>query len=222
MSKPAELTRRLLLAGAMATSSLMTARALPPRAPGDRLLVFEVWRNRHLIGHHSVSFQGGDEDFLVSIEATMAVTLGPISLFKYHHQASETWRGGRFAGLRSHTVTNGKTEQVTAIRTPDAVVVKTQVATRTFASATLPLTHWNRHALEGPLFNPQTGAPMREKVSRQDGQVVRTAAGTPSPATRYSLSGDAEIVDWYDPGGAWFALQAKVRDGSSIDYRRLA
>jgi hypothetical protein len=42
------------------------------------------------------------------------------------------------------------------------------------------------------------------------------------PATRYTLSGEADIVDWYDMGGTWVALRGKAPDGSWLDYRRTA
>ena len=221
MSETAELTRRMMLAAGFAASGLANARAQSVR-PGGRRLMFEVWRNHRNIGHHSLVFQGGDRDFMVAIDAQMAVSLGPIALFRYHHQATETWRGGQFAGLRSQTVTNGNREQVAAVRTSSGVAVKTLTSTHVLDAATLPLTHWNRRVLEGPMFNPETGAAMREKVSRLDGQVLRLAGARPVTATRYAMAGDADIIDWYDPAGVWIALSAKVRDGSSIDYRAVA
>jgi len=190
--------------------------------PADRRLAFEVWRGGHRIGRHTLAFSGSQTDFAVAIEAIMAVSLGPITLFRYHHQARETWRGGRFAELESHTLTNGKRDQVSAIRTGGGVAVTSATGARTLPASSLPLTHWNQHALAGPLFNPQTGLLMRETVSRQAGQTLRAVGAPPIAATRYALSGETEIIDWYDAGGEWASLQAKATDGSWIDYRRAA
>ncbi|WP_158915517.1 DUF6134 family protein [Caulobacter sp. S45] len=187
-----------------------------------RRLSFDIWRNRQNIGRHTVEFRGGDQDLVVAVEALMLVKLGPIPVFHYHHQATETWRGGRFARLETSTVANGKHDQVTAIRTASGVSISTGAGRTVTASAdTHPLTHWNAAVLEAPLFNPQTGALIHERVSRSDGH-VELADGRAVAATRYALDGDAELVDWYDAQGVWTALRGKAPDGSYLEYRRSA
>jgi hypothetical protein len=215
MSGSADFTRRAMMVAGLACAGL------PARAQAARpsRLAFDVWRNGHKIGRHTLAFSGGDRDFTVAIDAQMAVGLGPIVVFRYHHQAIETWRGGQFASLNSHTVTNGKVEQVDAVRSPGGVVVRTLNGTHTLSAAAHPLTHWNPGVLETPLFNPQTGALMRERVSRQVGESPHQAG---AQATRYALAGDADITDWYDARSVWTALRARVKDGSYVDYRRSA
>jgi len=220
MTETAVLTRRTLLAASFASASLGAAHAQAIRPNGR--LVFAVWRNNTDIGRHSLSFSGGDQDFVVAIDAVMVVSLGPVPLFKYHHQATETWRGGQFVELQSHTTSNGKQETVSAVRGPDGVTIKTETGVHAMPASAMPLTHWNPRALQAPLFNPQTGAAVRESVSRQPGQMARMGDGRMIPATRYTLSGDAQIVDWYDAGGVWVALRGKAPDGSFLDYRRSA
>jgi hypothetical protein len=75
--------------------------------------------------------------------------------------------------------------------------------------------------LAGRLFNPQTGAVMRENLTRRGGQVLRKSDGRLLPSTAYVLSGDADLTDWYDANGVWVALRAKALDGSFIDYRQV-
>jgi hypothetical protein len=226
MSPAQPLTRRTMLTGGAALGGAAFAGAGAARAdtllPPAGRLSFEVWRNGRRIGAHSLTFRGDDADFSVAVDAAMVVGLGPVVLFRYHHQATETWQGGRFASLQSQSITNGRHEQVLASRTAGGVLVKTGAGAQTLPQTALPLTHWNQHGLQGPLFNPQTGAPMRESAARQPGQSLRLADGRAIPATRYALTGDAQIVDWYDAAGAWVALRAKAVDGSEIDYRRMA
>lgn len=214
------LSRRSLIAAAVAGAG--HAVAAPPGG-GRRALAFEVWRERQKIGSHTVTFQGGDSDFTVSTQARMVVSLGPLPVFRYQHQATETWRGGRFAALQSHTVSNGKREQVSAVAGPSGVTIRTLAGRTTLAPAgALPLTHWNPKAFDGPLFNPQTGAVVRETVSRQAGQSTQLADGRAVSATRVVLAGDAQITDWYDLQSVWTGLRGKVSDGSYVDYRRIA
>jgi hypothetical protein len=216
-------TRRMTLSGAFACASqsaLASPGALAPLSP-DRRLTFSVWRDAQQIGRHSLLFRGDERDLQVEIEAAMAVRLGPLTLFQYHHQATEVWRGGDFLALTSRTVTNGRREQLSATASRRSVTVATLSGVRELPADTLPLTHWNARVLEGRLFNPQTGAVMRESVARRAGQVLRKSDGRLLPSTAYVLTGDAELTDWYDTNGVWAALRAKASDGSFIDYRQV-
>jgi hypothetical protein len=211
--------RALLVLGLMSVAGHALANPVGRRTP----LVFEVWRNRQKIGRHTVTFSGTASDFVVAIEARMVVSLGPLPVFRYQHQATETWRGGRFSALQSHTTSNNKHEQVSALAGPQGVTITTAGGKSLVAAAgAQPLTHWNPKAFDGPMFNPQTGAVIHETVSRAPGQTATLANGRAVSATRVTLAGEAQIVDWYDLQGAWTALRGKVSDGSYVDYRRVA
>ena len=223
------LTRRTALAaaalGVLAPSAFMPrAVAQPaPGAPGGRRSrAVTIWRNGSHIGRHHVGFESGAAGLAVAIEAEMLVKIGPIPVFNYHHQATETWRDGRFAALQSRTTTNGKREEVAASRTAEGVAISRGAAlppVQAVADAH-PLTHWNAEVLQGPLFNPQTGAILHLHVVRSAGEPLRLADARTVSSTRYALTGDTEITDWYDDGGAWAALRAKGPDGSYVEYRR--
>ena len=221
MTTGAEIGRRSVLAAGFCLAG--AGRLLAKGAPVRRPLAFEIWRNGQKIGSHSVSFRGDDDDFVVGVQAEMLVKFGPVPVFRYHHQASETWRGGKFVSFETHTVSNGRKEHVSASRSADSVAVITSEGRLIQAPANAhPLTHWNAAVLEGPVFNPQTGLLTHEQVVRSPGESVRLADGQSIPATRYSLTGDADISDWYDADNVWTALRAKAPDGSYIDYRRAA
>lgn len=220
MVEAVHLTRRVLVAAGVAAAAAPAARAETLRPDGR--LVFSVARNGRIIGRHSLVFSGGPQDFSVAIAAMFKVGLGPLTLFDYRHQATETWRGGQFAAFQSHTLTNGKREQVSAVRRPGGLAVQTLTGSHDLAPEAMPLTHWSQRAFEGPLFNPQTGALMRETVSRAAEQMLEVSGGRSVRAIRFALTGEAEITDWYDETGVWTALRAKAQDGSFVDYRRIA
>lgn len=211
------MTRRTALLATLAGP--VFARAAPA-AP--RRLAFDVWRGGNKIGRHTLAFDGGPSDFRIAIEADIAVGLGPITLFRYRHEAFETWRGGRFVELISHTITNGKAEQLSAVTAADGVWVRTPRGSQRLAPGALPLTHWNERAFSEPLFNPQTGALIRVSLSRQPLQTLRWRDRPAIEATRYTLTGDTNLVDWYDASEVWCALSARATDGSRIDYRQAA
>ena len=186
-------------------------------------MAFEIWRNGAHIGAHQLSFTGGERDFRVAIAADMLIKIGPIPVFHYRHEGTETWRDARFASLETHTTSNGAREQVSAVRSGEEVAITSLRGPPLQAPGDAhPLTHWNAAVLQGPLFNPQTGKLVRERVERSAGQTARLADGRSVAATRYTLAGAAELVDWYDAADTWTALRGKAPDGSYVDYRRSA
>ncbi len=214
-------TRRTLIAGGFALAYASNTQSQILHRPASNVS-FEVRRNGHKIGHHQVQFSGNETDFITTISATMSVSFGPVTVWRYQHDVVETWRGGQLEAFQSRSMTNGKQEQVIAVRTPAGFRVETPSRAKVFPADVLPLTHWNMHGLQNPLFNPQSGAALHERVSRQDGQVVHLANAKSLSAIRYSLTGDANITNWYDAAGNWAALQARAQDGSNVDYRRLS
>lgn len=224
-SSDRSITRRgfsLSAASLAGLASGLAGRALAQdKAPPGGRIGFDVWRNGEKIGAHTVRFQGKPCAGSATIAARMLVKVGPVPLFHYSHDATETWEGGRFIGLVSRSVTGGKVETVSATRSSEGVRILRSGGAPILAPATaLPLTHWNRDALHGPLFNPQTGALVRETVTPVGGDGVRMADGTPVSCSGFRLIGDAEITDWYDANAIWSGLRGKGPDGSTIEYRR--
>ena len=92
------------------------------------------------------------------------------------------------------------------------VIVETLRGRATLAPEAAPLTHWNPKVFEGPLFNPQDGKALKVTAVRKPGG----RAGQ-----LWSLRGDAEIDDWYDEQSVWTALRGRLKDGSTLEYRRI-
>ena len=220
MTFDGKMERRTLLAMGLclAAPSRLLAQAVPVKSP----VSFEVWRGGEKIGAHTVGFQGGEQDFTVAIAAEMVVRFGPLPIH-YKHHATETWHGGRFASLESATQSSLWRDRVSAVRSADGVAITTGRGRVIQAPAdTHPLTHWNSAVLQGPVFNPQTGKLTHERVSRSPDETVRLADGRSVAATRYAMTGDVELSDWYDGKDVWTALHGRLPDGSYIDYRRTA
>ena len=212
-----EVHRRALLALGAAVLADQAIAQTPRRA-----VAFQIWRNGVQIGTHTVGFATRGGQLVADIRADMRIKLGPVPVFTYRHEATETWDGGRFTSLSSRTTTNGRVETVDARRGTAGLSIERGGGRALSASADCaPLTHWNLEVLQGALFNPQTGALVRCSVARRGAQPVRLADGRSIPATGFALTGDADIVDWYDDVGAWTALQARAQDKSLIEYRRL-
>jgi hypothetical protein len=148
--------------------------------------------------------------------------LGPINFFSYSHHAMEDWSDGRFDRIETSSVTNGHKQAVRAHRVDNGVMIEPSEGAPYLADAgVLPLTHWNRQILDGALFNPQDGKILRERLTSRGADMVQTPDGRSLPATRYSLTGETQIDDWYDQNGVWAALRGKVKDGTVLTYRRV-
>lgn len=209
--------RSLLTAGAFLLTPGLALAALP----ANRRLAFAVFRNGARVGDHLMTFSGEPGAVTVSTDVVMKIKLGPVPVFNYRHQATEKWAGGRFASLTSTTNANGKPQKVSAQRTGKGVIIETAKGEITAGASTLPLTHWNPDAFAGPLFNPQEGKLVKVTARRSGPEAVKLANGGGVNASRWSLRGDAEIDDWYDPAGVWVALRGKLPDGSTMEYRRV-
>lgn len=206
--------------------ALAALPALPPSAwaalPTGGGVTFAVMRKGKKIGEHSVQFSTDGDTLTARALAQMSVAIGPVTVFRYRHSQVERWTGGKFAGIETNTTQNGQKIQLVAERTDAGVkITGGKGAKPLLPAATLPLTHWNRQALSGPLFNPQDGKVMRLSVTGQGPSSVALADGRQVKATRIALAGQTTIEDWYDAGGGWTALRAKADDGSIVEYRKL-
>jgi hypothetical protein len=207
--------RRLVLIGGAALTA-----AAPISGTAVR---FDVMRNDSLIGQHNVTFHADRDTLVANVAVEIVVRLGPVPLFRYTHTVRETWLGDRFLSLDSETNDDGKHFRVHAARITDQIVVETEASPRlSLTPETIPLTHWNRLCMTRPLFNPQDGVPVDSTVVERGQEMVPLADGKAVRATHYSLVGKVALEDWYDTAGQWTALRSVGRDGSRIEYRRVA
>jgi hypothetical protein len=225
MNAPAVLDRRSLLAGGIALAgAAMLARpslADTPGLPAGGVLTFDIYLGQTLLGRHRMTFNHDGDALTAESQVDMLFKLGPVSLVRYSHHALEFWSAGRFDHLETSTVTNGRKQAVRAHRADGAVQVEpADGAPYSADAALLPLTHWNRRVMNAPLFNPQDGKVLRERATPKGADMVALANGRQVPATRYSLTGDTQIDDWYDDSGVWTALRGRIWDGSVLTYRR--
>lgn len=223
VDRPAvSLSRRRLIAGSAALiAAPMAAIAATETRPNA--LVFDVMRNGSRIGHHTVQLQPANGTLVARVNVEIAVGLGPIILYRYTHTVRETWREGEFVSMESETNDDGTRHRVQADRRDNGVVVRTgDGKSEVMPADTIPLTHWNYRCMSAPLFNPQTGKRVAPQVQPRGQDTVALSDGRSVRATRYSLSGDVVLDDWYDTARAWTALRSTGTDGSAIAYVRRA
>jgi hypothetical protein len=223
--------RRRFLASlaAFTLAAPMAGRAaaadIPEGVPASGSLRFEIWRKGSLIGHHEMRFNRHDSALAIESQVEMSAGWGPFTFYRYRHHGIERWAGGAFADLSTHTNDNGKILTVTAARTAQDVTIdatkNAKHADWTMPPTALPLTHWNKAAMTRPIFNPQTGKPIKQAFQPRGIDTIALADGRQVRAHHYFLPAKVRLDEWYDAQGLWVGLRAVVKDGSVLEYRRM-
>lgn len=197
-----ELRRRELMIAGAALLIPAPALAAPSR------LAFQVFRNGTKVGEHQMTFSGDDAARTVVTDVDMVVKIGPVPVYKYRHDATERWAGGRFVSLDATTNGNGKIQKTSARAMPGVVQITGPKGVVRGPADAVPLSHWNQASFGKPLFNQQEAKMLKVTCTRVK-------------AGHWQIRGEAEIDDFYDGSGNWLALQGKLEDGSKMEYRRV-
>lgn len=209
--------RRCFMFGSLALG--VTPAALAAAVP-DRI-AFDVVRKGQVIGSHVVEFSGSAAGVVATISLRIAVTLGPITLYRYRHDATERWAGDEFVGFSASTDDDGDLLGVEIVRRQAGLLV-TDRSGRSWPAPpdAIPFTHWHPAILRSPLINPMNGELLSETVQSLGEDDVPQADGTTVRARHVRFTGTVELEDWFDAQGRWVGLRTKAKDGSVIDYRR--
>lgn len=212
--------RRTLITGALAAASVPGV-ALAGSVPPSNALRFNIVRNGKPFGQYNVLFAMRGDALTVTSDVTMSMRISGLTVFDYMLHCEEVWRGGKFIELRSRSRRDKDSQAVTAVRTDVGINVTNQHGLVTLPLTANPLSHWNAAALQGPLFNPQDGYPLRLVAQPVGHDPVTLANGSKLAANRWALRGQSEIDDWYDDAGVWAGLRAVFPDKSLVEYRRV-
>ena len=207
--------RRAILAGGTCLVAARPAAAALPVPPNNRL-AFSIVRKGDTIGTHVLTFEPDGDRLTVHVAADIAVSLGPIVLFRYRHRATERWEDGRVVALDSATNDDGTQVKARMWREGGPLIVESTGNPKYTAPADAsPATHWNKAMLNGPIINTQTGKLMRPTISRLG---AGTIPGRQQQAWGFALRGDADLDIWYDATPRWVGLRFDGRDGTEIRY----
>lgn len=184
---------------------------------GD-VIQFSVLRKGKPFGTHKVSFTKiGDDQLIAHTEVDLRAGIGPITVYRYQLDATETWRNGELVSLEGRVNDDGDRGSVEAQRQGEQINVKGTGFDGLVPSGILPSSHWNVEQTgveqilstgDGELLNVDVKEQGRENVSIGD---------TRLPATRYLMDSDIDVSLWYDDAGRWVKLAFSAR-GQDIEY----
>ena len=183
---------------------------------GD-VIAYTVLRKGKTFGKHSVRFTKENDTLVATTDVSLKAGLGPITVFSYTLNATETWKNGKLHALSGRVSDDGKDGSVKAVRENGVLVVDGTKFEGDAPKGIVPSSHWNfaqtqstqlLSTEDGELLDISVTELGRETVDI-DGQRVET--------TRYLMDSDIDVELWYDDDGRWVKLAFEAR-GQSIEY----
>ncbi len=204
------------------TAALTTSDSASPFAwtpqPGD-VIAFDVLRNGSKFGRHVIRFDGEPAgELTVTTDVELKAGLGPVTLFRYALDATETWRDGRLVRLDARTNDDGADEFVRAVATDTAIAVEGSQFQGEVSADIIPASHWNIEQIRsGRILSTETGEVLDIEVEAL-GRETLSIRGEPVEANRYRLRSAMDLDLWYDSRSRLVKLAFEAR-GQSIEYR---
>lgn len=184
---------------------------------GDQI-VFNVLRKGKEFGTHKVTFDVESNDsFTARSDVELKAGLGPITVFKYELDATETWKDGKLVALEGRTNDDGDDEFVEAGVNGDNLAVEGSAYSGNAPIGIIPSSHWNiQQAFSRQILSTETGELLDTNVEKI-GRDTLTIGGEEVEATHYRLQSDLTVDLWYDDQSRWVKLGFEAR-GQQIDY----
>ena len=197
---------RLLATACLTVLSLVQ----PARAETPRDLAFDVYRNGSAFGEHVVRFDDrADGSLQVMVDIALRVGFGPLTVFRYEHEAEEIWVDEDLVSLSASTLKDGERVRVRLTRGDPRNEALVDL---------IPSSHWSGYPPGLPaVLNTETGEPMPVEIEELGIETIRTQAGQ-IEARRIRMTGSVVVDLWYDLDGRWVGCAFSVR-GQDIEYR---
>lgn len=192
--------------------------AAPATSPGPALS-FRVERGKDPIGTHTVSFTRKGDELHVAVDIELAVSFGPITVFRYEHHNRETWREGKLVALETRTNDDGTKYTVSAKATGKGLEV-TSSANGTFIAPAgiIPTSYWNPATVnQSELLDTQKGRILKVEI-KPGAKDKAEVDGKTIPVREYEMTGDLKLKLWYSPKMEWLNVIFRAR-GEDVDYR---
>lgn len=212
--------RRSLLAGGAALASLAVlpwARAQYVWQPGGTLS-YRVSADGQDVGSLAYTFERTGGELHVHTAVAITVDIAFVTVWRYAHQAMETWRDGRLVAFVSDTDDDGKPHHVDGTATADGFRIVGPEGTYMAPADVMAASYWNREILTRTmLFDPQDGELTPQTIHGSARETIR-AGGRPIQAMRYDLTAKETGSVWYEDSGRWIA-SAFERRGTLVEQR---
>jgi hypothetical protein len=188
------------------------AAAQPAPADAPRVLArFRILRDGSDVGVHAVTAERTAGGMLVTSDLDVHVRIAGFTVFRSRILTRERLAGGAFAELSAEVLRDGRTTRLRVAPGGAGLRVEGPGNLPDLPRAARPLAWWFPERLDGPLFDPETGA-------RITGRVLRV--GLPGGGAQVTIEGRMpEGVATYDARNQWIGFATRGSDGSTVTYR---
>lgn len=183
--------------------------------PAGRL-DYAVTREGSPVGDQSVEFIHNGDGFIVRTHVEITVTFLSMTIYRFKHDAVETWDGGRLTNFVSHSDDDGKNRDVEMAAEGDRLVGIYNGKTADVPGDIIPASLWHPGTVSASrLLDPIKGRERQVQVADHGVEEI-TLGGGPVMTQRYSMTGDIERELWYDAEGKLVQVAFEAGDGSEI------
>lgn len=199
----------------------LTAWVSAQAGAASRSYDFEVLLDGKPIGTHTfeVDAQAGSET--IRSAARFDVKVLGIRLYRYQHEAQESWRDGCLDRITASTDDNGSRLLVRGARGQAGFQLEQPAGAALREGCVTAFAYWDRDRLlrQRELLNPQTGKFDAVRFESLGEERIESG-GTTVLAQRHRLLGEDLRIDlWYSPGGEWLQLESPARGKRVLRYR---
>ncbi|WP_421786535.1 DUF6134 family protein [Hyphobacterium sp.] len=192
--------------------------------PNEGRIEFDVYRGDSRFGSHILQFDTSGERLRVTSDVDLRVRFGPITVFRYQHDATEVYENGVLQSFEAETLKDGERLVVNLERSGDQITGRgTDVDGNPLDirhSASLILSsHWQGYeAGTDVILNTETGEEMPVTISDL-GMETLTIGSREIEARRIRVEGSLTLDLWYGPDDEWLRCSFSAR-GQDVTYIR--
>jgi hypothetical protein len=184
--------------------------------PPEGRIDYAVSRGGTPVGKQSVEFIHNADGFIVRTHARITVTFLSMTIYRFEHDAVETWANGRLTNFVSHSNDDGKSRDVEMAAEGDRLVGIYNGKPADVPGDIIPASLWHPGTVEASLLlDPIKGRARKVQVADRGEEEV-TVDGQAVQARHYSVTGEIEREIWYDSDGRLVQVQFEGGDGSEI------
>lgn len=185
-------------------------------APPAGRLDYAITREGSPVGDQSVEFIHNVDGFIVRTHVEITVTFLSLTIYRFKHDAVETWNGGRLTNFVSHSDDDGKDRDVEMAAEGDRLVGIYNGKSADVPGDIIPASFWHPGTVSASrLLDPIKGREKQVQVADRGVEEIDFGDKTVT-AQRYSVTGDIERELWYDGEGKLVQVSFEGGDGSDI------
>ena len=212
--------RRKLMSWIVMAGLCCNCMAMADVARDTRIWNFAVRLDEDLVGSHQFALTDKAGVRLLESKAQFDVRVLMIKAYSYFHEARETWKDDCLESITARTDDNGKKSSLSGQLKPDYFDLGSNTEQIRLPTCVMTFAYWNPLMLkQSRLLNPQTGEYTEVSIQAK-GRDSIPVRGRPVAANRYHLdAGKFQIELWYADNGDWLALDSRLDNGHTLQYR---